>query len=131
MIHMKTSVSRRLIYIKYIYIFIKIKIIAFFIISLFNQLYVSVGILLTCRKYLHDRIILQRREVRAVMYLCVRCIKFASFYDYSIIFRNCSDSVVFLIFPFISKIFLLYLGIVLTVWYFVFFFLFLRLFYYI
>jgi hypothetical protein len=46
MIYMKTSVSQRLIYIKNIYIFIKIKIIAFFIISLFNQLYVSVGILL-------------------------------------------------------------------------------------
>ena len=65
MIYMKTSVSRRLIYIKNIYIFIKIKIIAFFKISLFSQLYVSVGILLTCRKYLHDCSILQRWEVWA------------------------------------------------------------------
>ena len=44
-------------------------------------------------------------------------------------FRNCSDSVVFFIFPFISTIFLLDLGTVLTVWYFIFFPLFLGFFY--
>jgi hypothetical protein len=47
------------------------------------------------------------------------------FYDFSIIFRNCSDSLVFFIFPFISMIFLLDLGTVLTVWYYMFFLLFL------
>ena len=47
------------------------------------------------------------------------------FYDFSIRFRNCSDSVVFYIIPFISTIFLLDLGTVLTVWYFLFFLLFL------
>jgi len=29
------------------------------------------------------------------MYMCVRVIDFASFYDFSITFWNCSDSVVF------------------------------------
>ena len=47
------------------------------------------------------------------------------FYDFSVIFRNCSDSVVCFIFPFISMIFLLDLGTVLTMWYFIFFLLFL------
>jgi hypothetical protein len=31
--------------------------------ALFARLYVTVGILLTCRKHLHDRIISQRREI--------------------------------------------------------------------
>jgi hypothetical protein len=51
------------------------------------------------------------------------------FYDFSIRFMNCSDSVILYIFPFISKIFLLDLGTVPTVWYFIFFLLFLRFFY--
>ena len=54
--------------------------------------------------------------------MCVRCIKLVSFNDFSIRFRNCSDSVVFCIFPFISRIVLLYLGTVPTVWYFSFYF---------
>jgi hypothetical protein len=59
MIYMKTSLSpRRLKYIIY-----SDQDYSFFIISLFNQLYVKAGMLLTCRKYLHDCIILQRREV--------------------------------------------------------------------
>ena len=33
--------------------------------------------------------------VSDVMYLCVRGINFASFYDFDILFWNCSDSVVF------------------------------------
>jgi hypothetical protein len=49
------------------------------------------------------------------MYLCVRCIKFASFYDFPIRFRNCSDSAVLYVFSVISMIFLLDLGTVLTV----------------
>ena len=41
------------------------KIIAFFIVTLFAQLYMSVVILLTCRKHLHDCIISLRGEVWA------------------------------------------------------------------
>jgi len=39
------------------------KIIAFFIIALFAQLYVRVGILLKCGKHLHGRIISLKGEV--------------------------------------------------------------------
>jgi hypothetical protein len=39
------------------------KVISFFIITLFDRLYVRVGILLTCGKHVHDRIISQRGEV--------------------------------------------------------------------
>ena len=46
--------------------------------------------------------------------LCVRGVDFAPFYDFSIRFRDCSDSVVFFVF-------LLDLGTVPTVWYFLFF----------
>ena len=40
-----------------------------------------------------------------VMYLCVRGIDFASFYDFSIVFRNCSYCVVFFVFYFIILLF--------------------------
>jgi hypothetical protein len=45
--------------------------------------------------------------------MCIRVkdIDFAAFYDFSIRFKNCSDSVVFFVF-------LLDFGTVLTVWYF-------------
>jgi len=59
MIHMKTSVSRRLKYI----IYNDQDYILLYNIVVNDRLYARVGILLTCRKYLHDRIILQRREV--------------------------------------------------------------------
>jgi len=36
------------------------------------------------------------------MYMCVRCINFASFYDFSVEFWNCSDSVVYFVFHCIS-----------------------------
>jgi len=39
-----------------------------------------------------------------VMYLCVRDIDCASFYNFSIGFGNCSNSVVFFIFHFIAWI---------------------------
>jgi len=57
-IHMLTTVSRRLNI-----LCIMFKIIAFFLIMLFALLYVRVGILLTCGKYLHVCIILLQREV--------------------------------------------------------------------
>jgi hypothetical protein len=57
-IHMRTTVSRRLNI-----LCIMFKIIAFFLIMLFALLYVRVGILLTCGKYLHVCIILLKREV--------------------------------------------------------------------
>ena len=41
------------------------KIISCFIITLFARLYVRVGVLLTCGKHVHDRIILLRGEVWA------------------------------------------------------------------
>jgi len=49
---MTPSVSRRLNI-----LCIGIKIIAFFIMTVFTQLYARVGILLTCKKHLNDRII--------------------------------------------------------------------------
>ena len=55
---MTTSVSRRLNV-----LWIMFKIISFFIIALFAQLYVRVGIILTCGKHLHDRITAVRWEV--------------------------------------------------------------------
>ena len=39
-----------------------------------------------------------------LMYLCVRGITFASFYDFAIGFWNCSVSVVFFVFHFITKL---------------------------
>ena len=48
---------------------------------------------------------------RPCIIICVRIIDFASFFDFSIVFWNCSDTVVFFVF-------LLYLGTVPTVWYF-------------
>ena len=39
------------------------------------------------------------------MYLCATCIDFASFYDFSIGFSNCSDSVVFFVLHFICIIY--------------------------
>ena len=39
-----------------------------------------------------------------VMYMCPRDIDFVSFYDFSIEFWNCSDSVVFLVFVFFTLI---------------------------
>ena len=48
---------------------------------------------------------------RPCIIICVRILDFASFFDFSIVFLNCSDSVVFFVF-------LLYLGTVPTVWYF-------------
>ena len=47
------------------------------------------------------------------MYICVKGIDFASFYDFCIGFWNCSDSVVFCVF--------LDFGTVPTVWYFLIF----------
>jgi len=38
------------------------------------------------------------------MYLCIGSIDFASFYNLGIGFRSCSDSVLFLVFHFITKI---------------------------
>jgi len=46
----------------YLIIYIIFNIIAFFIITLFVQLYVRLGILLTCRKQFHDLIISLRRR---------------------------------------------------------------------
>ena len=82
------------------------KIIGFSLVTLLSQLRVMVGILLTCEENLQDRIISPRGEVWAhistlipppfhcsvctipekwaVMHLCVRCIGFASFYEFSI-----------------------------------------------
>ena len=57
-IHMTTSVSRRLNI-----LYIKFKIIVFFIITLLTMLYVRVGILLTSRKHLYDPIISLRWKV--------------------------------------------------------------------
>ena len=54
----------------------------------------------------------QESERRCII-ICVRILDFASFFDFSIVFWNCSDSVVFFVF-------LLYLGTVPTVWYFLF-----------
>ena len=51
------------------------------------------------------------------------------FYDFSMVFWNCSDRVVFFAFTFISTIFLWYFGTVPTEWYFLFSLLFLRFFY--
>ena len=48
---------------------------------------------------------------RPCIIICVRILDFASFFDFSIVFLNCSDTVVFFVF-------LLYLGTVPTVWYF-------------
>ena len=59
-IHMRTSVSRRLNI-----LCIMFKIIAFFIIMLFNRLYVRVGILPTYENHFHDRIISLRGQVWA------------------------------------------------------------------
>jgi len=41
----------------------------------------------------------------AVMYLCVSDIDFASFYDFTVWFRNCFDSVVFFVFHFIGTLY--------------------------
>ena len=51
---------------------------------------------------------------RPCIIICVRILDFASFFDFSIVFWNCSNTVVFFVF-------LLYLGTVPTVWYFLFF----------
>ena len=51
------------------------------------------------------------------------------FYDFFMVFWNCSDRVVFFVFNFISTIFLWYFGTVPTEWYFLFLILFLRFFY--
>ena len=59
-IHMATSVSRRLNILCIVF-----KIIALFLITLFARLYVRVSILLTCGKHLHDCIISLRREAWA------------------------------------------------------------------
>jgi len=92
-----------------------------FIITLFAWLYVRVGILLTCGKHLHNFIISLTWEVWAhitsftffywsvyamsgkwvVVYLCVKGMNFASFYDFDIWFWNGSSSVVFLVLHFI------------------------------
>jgi hypothetical protein len=37
------------------------------------------------------------------MYMCVMGIYFACLYDFSLIFWNCSDNVVFFLFPFMFK----------------------------
>ena len=39
----------------------------------------------------------------AVMYLCIKGINFVSFYDFDILFWNCSDSVIYFVFHFIDK----------------------------
>ena len=39
----------------------------------------------------------------AVMYLCINGINFVSFYDFDILFWNCSDSVIYFVFHFIDK----------------------------
>jgi len=51
---------------------------------------VTVGILLTCAKHLHGRIISLRGEVYVGS--TKPCIAFDYFYDFSIGFWNCSDS---------------------------------------
>jgi hypothetical protein len=72
-----------------------------------------------CGKHLHERIISLQEEIWAhktsltpslcfievpvssqIMYLCVVGINFASFYNYAIVFWNCSDSVVHFVFSF-------------------------------
>ena len=89
------------------------KIIAFFIITLYAQLFARICILLTCGKPLHDLIISLRREVRAhqtivipplfidvsvtsqkserSFILVVRGFDFTVFYDFDVWFWNCSD----------------------------------------
>ena len=84
----------------------------------------SVGILLAIGKHFHDSTISLRWEFWShktsltqiffywsvynkpgeweVMYLCVRGFNFASFYNFSIRFWNCSDSVVFFVYHFIQ-----------------------------
>jgi hypothetical protein len=44
-------------------------------------------------------------EFNDCLFMCVKSIDFAPFYDFSIVFWNCSDSVVFFIFHFIRIFF--------------------------
>jgi hypothetical protein len=95
-----------------------VQFIALFIITLFSLLYVKVGILLTYWKHLHDRITSLSREVCGCKtsialplfievsvlslesewsYMCVAEVSIAYFYDFSLGFFNCSDSVVFFV----------------------------------
>ena len=95
-----------------------IKIRAIFITTRFTRLNARVGILLTCRKHLHDRIISLRGEIWtnktfnpatlywsvctkpgkwAFMYLCVSGI------DFYVWFWNCSYNVVFFFFILLQK----------------------------
>jgi hypothetical protein len=81
------------------------KIISFFIITLFSQLYVKVGIMfikLALSRHLLLMYLCQPRKVNGA-YLCVRGTYFASFYNYDNWIWNCSDSVVFFVFHFIGK----------------------------
>lgn len=51
-----------------------------------------------------------------VMYLCVRGVEFASFYDFDMLFWNCSDDVLYnlFVFHFVSAIF--FLSYIVTTW---------------
>jgi hypothetical protein len=81
------------------------KIISFFIITLFSQLYVKVGIMfikLALSRHLSLTYLCQPRKVN-VAYLCVRATDFPSFYNFDNWIWNCSDSVVWFGFHFIGK----------------------------
>ena len=83
--------------------YIMFKIIAFFVITMLVRLcYLRIGILLACRKHVHDHIIALRNVPIKVVYqvcvpshLCVSVIEFISFYDFDIWIWNCSNGVVF------------------------------------
>ena len=121
MIYVNNTVSRRL---NILCIHVMFNIIVFFIITVFAGLYVRVGILLTHGKHLHDRIISLERDVWSnntnlilppfycartnqwkwtVIHLCCMCLYFASFYDCSIGFWNCSDSLLFSVFHLVVR----------------------------
>ena len=120
-IHMRTSLSRRL-NIHYYVLCIMFKIIPFFIIMLFNRLYVRIDILPTYENHFHDRIISLRGQVwahktsltpplfigvpvpsqkskRSYIYALGVSIM-PLFYDFYIWFWNFSDSVLFFCFFF-------------------------------
>ena len=111
-----TPVSRRLNI-----LCIKFKIIAFFIITLFNRLYARACILLTYGKHFHDRIIslilevwVHKTGLTPPLFIEVpvpsqeselsgSCVLGVSiFYDFNIRFKNCSDCVVFFVFHLID-----------------------------
>ena len=109
-IHMTIYVSRILNI-----LFIMGKIRTFFIITLFARLCIRIGILFTCGKHRHNRIMSLRgklnlplyfllkclyksRKYSGHLYVCSRGIDVVSSYDFSIRFWSFSDSLVFLFF---------------------------------